>query len=113
MPRFILIFFFLSFASTAFSQVESQSSFKFFEMKNCVEKKCMRLTADMAESGVYSSVLALKNVKMFLITNNKEEVLQATYGYLDLDGQQLVLHTGKKNETSFNLKSLAKKEYKL
>ncbi len=104
------------FSHSAFSQTMIQSKINAFEYKNCLKNdKCIVIHADIAESGQFSQIFALKKYSVKVLKNQFDQSVlkkfEGNFGYLDMDTEYLVLTQADKNEVVINLVNLKMSGY--
>jgi hypothetical protein len=94
--------------------LETSSQIEKFDLKNCNPKGlCIQLRADKAESGNITPLMSLSNVHIELTEKGRSKKYEASFGYLDLRRQTVVLRLNTALEVMVNLTDLSVKEYKL
>ena len=89
-----------------------ESKIQKFELKNCrTEKKCLKLTADKAQSSQFLPLYVLKNIKMELQQAEKTKTFEALTGYIDFNQDTVQLDLKNGDELLLDLKTLEEKNF--
>jgi hypothetical protein len=109
---FIITGLFICQSSFAFES-EVNISINKFNLRNCVSKRCIQLTADSARSGYFSPIMKLANVRLKIYNGSKNSQISSATGYLDFEQNLVSFRINNKKEVTLNLKNLTTKEYLL
>lgn len=91
--------------------VESTSKFSGFQLSTCVEKKCLKLFAEKAESGQLFSLHSLINYKLSIDEGSETKNRFGNFGYIDFEKNIVTLKNTNGSTTVIQLKNLKIEDY--
>lgn len=91
--------------------IETMSKFSGFQLNTCIEKKCLKLFAEKAESGQLFNLHSLINYKLSITEGHKTNNRFGNFGYIDFEKNIVTLKNINGSTTIIQLKNLKIEDY--